>query len=111
VNVRAVAEESKIGIARVQHLFKQEELRSAVNAVAFEQLLKPIGARLPSDDVEKAVADRMRRTEVRSNELGTLVAEQAAMIERQRREIGALREQIRAFEETGQIIRTGEVKG
>jgi hypothetical protein len=62
VNVRAVADESKIGIARVQHLFKREELRSAVNAVALEQMLKPIGARLPSDDVEKEVAARMRRT-------------------------------------------------
>ncbi|MBR0841744.1 hypothetical protein JQ607_16220 [Bradyrhizobium liaoningense] len=111
VNVRAVAAESNIGIARVQHLFKRDELRSAVNAVALEQLLKPIGARLPSDDVEKEVATRMRRTEARANELGTLVAEQAATIERQRREIAALREQLRSFEDTGQIIRTAEVTG
>lgn len=111
VNVRGVAEESKIGIARVQHLFKREELRSVVNAVALEQGLKLIGARLPSDDVEKEVAARMRRTDARANELGTLVAEQAATIERQRRQIAALREQIHAFEETGQIIRTAEVKG
>lgn len=111
VNVRAVADESNIGISRVQHLFKREELRSAVNAVALEQMLKPIGARLPSDDVEKEVAARMRRIESRANELGTLVAEQAATIERQRREIAALREQLRAFEDTGQIIRTAEVRG
>jgi uncharacterized coiled-coil protein SlyX len=111
VNVRAVAEESGIGLARVQHLFKREELRSAVNAVAIEQSLKPIGARLPSDDVEKEVAARMRRTDARANELGALVAEQAATIERQRRQIAALREQLRAFEETGQIIRTAEVTG
>jgi hypothetical protein len=47
----------------------------------------------------------------RANELGTLVVEQAAAIERQRREIDALREQLRVFEKTGQIIRTSEVKG
>jgi uncharacterized coiled-coil protein SlyX len=111
VNVRAVATDSGIGIARVQHLFKRDELRSAVNAVALEQLLKPIGARLPSDDVEKEVAARMRRIEARSNELGTMVAEQAATIERQRRRIDALREQLRAFEDTGQIIRTAQVTG
>jgi uncharacterized coiled-coil protein SlyX len=111
VNVRAVAEGSGIGLSRVQHLFKREELRSAVNAVAIEQSLKPIGARLPSDDLEKEVAARMRRTDTRANELGTLVAEQASTIERQRREIAGLREQLRAFEETGQIIRTAEVTG
>jgi len=111
VNVRGVAEESGIGLEREQHLFKRVELRSAIDAVALQQGLKKIGSRLESEGVEKAVVDRMRLTQVRANELATLVAEQAATIETQRREIGALREQLRAFEETGQIIRTGEVKG
>jgi uncharacterized coiled-coil protein SlyX len=111
VNVRAVAEEAGIGIARVQHLFKRDDLRSAINAIALEQSLKPIGSRLPSDDVEKEVAARMHRTDARANELGTMVAEQAATIERQRRQIDALREQLRAFEDTGQIIRTAQVTG
>lgn len=109
VNVRAVSEEAGIGLARVQHLFKQDDLRSAINAIAIEQSLKPIGARLPSDDVEKEVAARMRRTDARANELATLVSEQAAIIERQRREIAGLREQLRAFDETGQIVRTAEI--
>jgi uncharacterized coiled-coil protein SlyX len=110
LNVRAVAEESGIGVAREQHLFKRPELRSAINAVAAEQGLKPIGARQPSEDLEKEVAARVRRTEARSGEISRLVAEQASTIERQRREIEALREQLRAFAETGQIIRTAEVK-
>ncbi|MEY9416823.1 hypothetical protein ABIF69_003265 [Bradyrhizobium japonicum] len=111
VNVRGVAEESGIGVEREQHLFKRPELRSAIDAVALQQGLKKIGSRLESEEIEKEVAKRMRLTQARANELGTLVAEQAATIETQRREIGTLREQLRAFEETGQIIRTGEVKG
>jgi hypothetical protein len=101
---------SGIGVAREQHLFKRPELRSAINAVAIEQGLKPIGARQPSEDLEKEVAARVRRTEARSGELSRLVAEQASTIERQRRELESQREQLRAFAETGQIIRTAEVK-
>lgn len=111
VNVRAVAEASRIGVAREQHLFKRQELRSAINAVAHEQGLKPIGARQPSETLEKEVALRVRRVEARSGELSRMVAEQAAAIERQRREIAALREQLRIFHETGQMIRVAEVKG
>ncbi|MET4479153.1 hypothetical protein [Bradyrhizobium sp. F1.13.3] len=110
VNVLALAEASGIGAARVQHLFKRPELRSTVNAVAIEQGLKPIGARLTVEDMEKEVAARMRRTEARSNDLEKLAAEQASVIERQRREIGALREQLRMFAETGQVVRTAELK-
>jgi uncharacterized coiled-coil protein SlyX len=110
VNVRAVAEASGVGAAREQHLFKRQELRAAINAVAIEQGVKPIGSRQPSEDLEKEVAARLRRTDMRSSELSKLVAEQASTIERQRRTIEALREQLGAFEETGQIVRTGEVR-
>jgi hypothetical protein len=110
VNVIALAEESGIGAARQQHLFKRPELKSLVNAVAFEQGLKPIGGRLPSEEIEKEAAAHVRRTEARSSELSKLVAEQASVIERQRRTIESLREQLRMFEETGQVLRTAPVR-
>lgn len=110
VNVLAVAEESGIGAARQQHLFKRPELKSLVNAVAFEQGLKPIGGRMPAEEVEREAAAHLRRTEARSNDLSKLVAEQASVIEKQRREIDGLREQLRMFEETGQILRTAAVQ-
>jgi uncharacterized coiled-coil protein SlyX len=110
VNVRAVAVGAGIDLAREQHLFKRPELRSAINAVAIEQGLKPIGSRQPREDFEKEIAARMRQTDMRSSELSKFVAEQASTIERQRRTIASLREQIRSFEETGQIVRTGEVR-
>jgi uncharacterized coiled-coil protein SlyX len=105
----AVARESDIGENRVQHLHKRPELRSAVNAVAFEQGIKPIKTLDTTDDMEKEAVARIRLNEKRSSELSKLVAEQAATIERQRSEIRSLREQLRAFEETGQIIRTRAV--
>jgi uncharacterized coiled-coil protein SlyX len=110
VNVLAIAEASGIGAARQQHLFKRYELKSLVNAVAFEQGLKPIGGRMPSEELEREAVAHIRRTEARSNDLSKQVAEQAAVIERQRREIDGLREQLRMFEETGQILRTAAVR-
>lgn len=108
VNVRAITLALGRPQSQEQHLFNKPELKSAINAVAIEQGLKPIGARLPGD-LEKAVADRMRRTETRSNELAKLVAEQASVIEKQRRTIDGLREQLRIFAETGQVLRTAPV--
>lgn len=110
VNVLALAEESGIGAARQQHLFKRLELKSLVNAVAFEQGLKPIGGRMPSDDLDREAAAHVRRTEARSNDLTKQVAEQGSVIDRQRREIEGLREQLRMFEETGQVLRTAPVR-
>ncbi|MGP8122141.1 MAG: hypothetical protein ACLP8B_16675 [Xanthobacteraceae bacterium] len=42
--------------------------------------------------------------------MSKLVAEQASVIEKQRRTIESLREQIRMFEETGQVLRTVAVR-
>jgi hypothetical protein len=78
--------------------------------VAIEQKLKPIGAQLQEGDLEKAVAAQMRRTNMRSSEMSKLVAEQASVIEKQRRTIEGLREQIRMFDETGQVLRTAPVR-
>jgi hypothetical protein len=109
VNVRAITLALGRPQSQEQHLFKRPALKSAVNAVAIEQGLKPIGSRLP-EDLEKAIADRMRRTEKRSSEMSKLVAEQASVIEQQRRTIESLREQLRMFEEVGQVLRTAPVR-
>ena len=109
VNASAVARESGIGENRVQHLHKRSELRAAINAVAFEQGIKPIKKLDSTDEIDKEAVARIRSTEKRSSELSKLVSEQASTIERQRGEIRSLREQLRAFEETGQIIRTSGI--
>ncbi|MBR0688537.1 hypothetical protein JQ594_21605 [Bradyrhizobium manausense] len=109
VNVRALVAALGRPQSQEQHIFRKAELKSAVNAVAVEQGLKPIGNRLPSEELDKAVADRMRRTDMRSSEVSKLAAEQAAVIVKQRRTIESLREQLRMFEETGQVLRTGPV--
>jgi len=110
VNVRAITAALRRPQSQEQHLFNKPELRTPINAVATEQGLKPIGARSRPEELEKEVAARMRRTDVRSGELSKMVAEQASVIERQRRTIESLREQVLMFEETGQILRTGPVR-
>jgi hypothetical protein len=110
INVRAITLAIGRPQSQEQHLFKRPELRAAINAVAIEQKLKPIGAQLQETDLEKAVAAQMRRTNMRSSEMARLVAEQASVIEKQRRTIESLREQIRMFEETGQVLRTVSVR-
>jgi uncharacterized coiled-coil protein SlyX len=110
VNVRAITLAIGRPQSQEQHLFRRPELKAAIDAVAIEQGLKPIGARNQPEDLEKAVVARMRRTDMRSNELSKMVAEQASVIERQRRTMDSLREQIRLFEETGQVLRTATVR-
>ncbi|MCP3476292.1 hypothetical protein NLM33_39425 [Bradyrhizobium sp. CCGUVB1N3] len=110
VNVRAITAALGRPQSQEQHLFKKPELRAAINAVAIEQKLKPIGERHQSEEVDKAVAARIRRSDMRASEASKLAAEQAAVIEKQRRIIESLREQVRMFEETGQVLRTGVVR-
>jgi len=110
VNVRAITLAIGRPQSQEQHLFRRPELKAAIDAVAIEQGLKPIGARNQPEDLEKAVVARMRRTDMRSNELSKMVAEQASVIERQRRTIDSLREQISLFEETGQVLRIAAVR-
>jgi hypothetical protein len=110
VNIRAIVAALGRPQSQEQHVYRKAELKSAVNAVAIEQGLKPSGTHSPSDDLDKAVADRVRRTDKRSSELAKLAAEQAAVIEKQRRTIESLREQISIFEQTGQVLRTAPVK-
>lgn len=105
VNVRGLVKALGLPVHQEQHFFKHPELRVLVNAVAEEQGLRPIGSRNEQDDVDAAVGARIKREAKRTSDLGKLVAEQAATIEWQRRQILSLREQLRIVEETGQIVR------
>lgn len=107
VNVRGIVKAIGLPVHQEQHFFKNTEIRLAVNAVAEEQGVKPIGARNDLDDADTVVAARFRREAKRSSDLSKLVAEQAATIERQRAEIASLREALKIVEETGQIVRMG----
>lgn len=109
VNVRGIVAELGLPVHNAQHFFKHPEIRSAVNAVAQHQGLKPIGARNEQQEADAAVEARLKQAGKRSSDLAQLVAEQAATIEWQRREIASLREQLKVVEETGQIVRFGPV--
>lgn len=106
VNVRGVARALGLKPSQEQHLFRHAELRAALDAVAIEQGLKPVGMRPEADEIDKAVAARLKQVQARGNELSKVVAEQAATIERQRREIRGYRAQLGLLETTGQLLRT-----
>lgn len=106
INVRGVARALGLRPSQEQHLFRHAELRTALNVVAAEQGLKPIGSQSEADEMDKAVAGRLRQVQARSGDLMKIVAEQAAVIERQRREIDAYRAQLGLLEEGGQMLRT-----
>lgn len=109
VNVRAVTLALGLRISQEQHFYKHAELTNAINAVAEAQGLKPIGSRTGTDADDKAVAARMNRMKGDRNDLARTLAEREALIERQRREIAALREQLHLLEETGMLLRTRDV--
>ena len=111
VNVRGIVEALDLPTTHAQHFFRHAALRAAVNAVAKEQGLLPIGAFADEEtsEADKAVVARLKQAKTRNDDLSKAVAEQAATIESQRREIVALREQLRLLEQTGQVVRTGRV--
>jgi len=92
-----------------QHLFKKPQLAAMVNAIAQRQGVKPIGSRMLSDVVDKAAKDRLVRAQVERDDHARLLAEREAVIERQRVQILALNEQLRLLQDTGMVVRTGEV--
>jgi len=110
VNVRALTLALGLRISQEQHFYKHPELTTAVNAVAEAQGLKPIGSRAGSEAEDKALAARINRIEGDRNNLARTLAEREALIERQRREIEALREQLGLLEETGMLLRTQDVE-
>lgn len=114
VNVRALVEALGLPGHQAQHFFRHPPLRAAVNAVATEQGLLPIGARADRDGSDQTMDDaalaRLRRAEGRASDLAKMVAEQAATIARLRDELASLKEQRVLLEQTGQILRTGPVR-
>ena len=109
VNVRQLVRELGLRETQEQHFFKHPELAALVNAVAVAQGVKPIGSRALDDVADKVMADRLRRVQTQSSDLAKILAEREAVIERQRREILSLREQLRLLEEAGMVLRTGGV--
>ena len=111
VNVRALVAELGLPAGQAQHFFRHVVLRIPINAVAKEQGLLPIGAFADEEtsEADKAVVARLKQAKSRNDDLSKAVAEQAATIESQRREIVSLREQLRLLEQTGQVVRTGRV--
>lgn len=109
VNVRALTLALGLRVSQEQHFYKHPELTNAVNAIAEAQGLKPIGSRLGCGAEDRALTARMNRIQGERNDLARILAEREALIERQRREIGALREQLGLLEETGMLLRTRDV--
>lgn len=105
VNVRAVTLALGLRQSQEQHFYRHEELSSVVNAAAEAQGLRPIGSRAQMDRDDRVVADRIGRMRGENGDLAVALAEREAVIERQRREIEALREQLGLLEETGMVLR------
>lgn len=113
VNVRRLVQDLMALDARViasheQHFFRKAELQIAVNRIAEEQGLAPIGSRAP-DEADEAARSRIGRLSGETSDLRRALAEREATIESLRRENTVLREQIRLLEETGMCLRTGSV--
>lgn len=114
VNVRQVVRElaerdGNVKLTHEQHLFNKPELRGPINAVAEQQGLAPIGSRSP-DEESDAVRTRIGKIAGEASELRQALAEREALIESLRGENDALRSQLRLVEETGMILRTGDVR-
>lgn len=110
VNVRAFAVEvCGLPQSQEQHFYKKPELAALVNAVAVRQGVKPIGARALTDVIDKAAKDRLGRAQSDRDDLARTLAEREALIERQRRTIAALNEQLRLLGDTGMVLRTGDL--
>ncbi|AIB12613.1 hypothetical protein ABAZ39_11535 [Azospirillum argentinense] len=110
VSVRGLTRALGLKISREQYFYDEPELASLVNAVAEAQGLLPIGSRAQLDAEDKAVAERITRAQADRSDLARTLAEREALIERQRREIEALRGQLALLEETGMVMRTGKVR-
>jgi hypothetical protein len=110
VNVRALTQALGLKAADEQHFYRYPELASMVNAVAEAQGLRPIGSRAQIDAQDKVVRDRIVRLQSDRSDLARTLAEREAVIEAQRNEIAALREQLRLRDETGMTLRDGNLR-
>ena len=92
VNVSGLCKELGLKPSDVQHFHKKDSVKLAVNAIAGEQDILPIGARAISVAEDKAVRERIAKVTSRSKDLGQAAAEQSAAI-------GAMSETVRHLKE------------
>jgi hypothetical protein len=109
VNVRAITKALGLRQSQEQHFFKKRELTLAINELAKVQGLRGINSRELQDAEDRTHAERMHKVVQHNTDLSRALAEREAVIERQRREIEALRAQLALLEETGMAIRTSKV--
>ncbi|WP_244486922.1 hypothetical protein [Aurantimonas sp. Leaf443] len=110
VNVRALTLALGLKRHREQHFYNHAELTGLVNSIAEAQGLRGIKSRNQAETEDVEIADRIARVQKERGDLARLLAEREAVIERQRREIAALREQLRLLEETGMVVRTAAIR-
>jgi hypothetical protein len=110
VNVRAITTALGLRQSQEQHFFKKPELTLAINELASIQGLRGINSRELVDAGDRAQAARMQKVVQHNTDLSRSLAEREAVIERQRREIEALRAQLGLLEETGMAIRTSGIR-
>jgi Mg2+ and Co2+ transporter CorA len=114
VNVRQVVRllakrDERVVQHHEQHLYRKAELRTAVNAVADEQGLEPIGSRSP-EEAHDAARQRIGKLSGEASELRQAMAEREAVIDDLRRENASLRAQMAMLEETGMVVRLGTAR-
>ena len=110
VNVRAITKALGLRQSQEQHFSKKPELALAINELARIQGLRGINSRELQDAGDRVHAARMQRVVQHNTDLSRSLAEREAVIERQRREIEALRAQLALLEETGMAIRTSGIR-
>ena len=110
VNVRAITMALGLRQSQEQHFFKKPELALAINELAGIQGLRGINSRELQDAGDRVHAARMQKVVRDNTGLSRSLAEREAVIERQRREIEALRAQLALLEGTGMAIRTSGVR-
>jgi len=96
--------DARILASHEQHFYDKPALRSAVNALAAEQGLAPIGSRGPRAE-DDALGRRFGKVAREASGLRQALAEREALIDALRRENHGLREQMRLLEETGMTLR------
>jgi hypothetical protein len=109
VNVRAITIALGLRQSQEQHFYKHQELADPINVMAKAQGLRGINSRELDDAADRVHAERLNKSERHSTDLSRSLAECAAVRERQRLEIGSLREQLAMLEDMGMGIRTKKV--
>lgn len=110
VNVRTITKALGLRQSQEQHFFKKRELTLAINELARVQGLRGINSRQLENAEDRIHAERMHKVVQHNTDLSRSLAEREAVIERQRREIEALRAQLAMLEDTGMAIRTSKVR-